>query len=304
MKNDGLKFKILHLTLPVCAFIFVFCFFIGNKAAAADIIISSSDKKFQAEQQFEVEIFIKTGSEDINAVEGKIVFPETLLNLKEIRDGGSIIGFWVERPKIQDASILFSGIIPGGYFGDKGLLFSAVFQTTQKGQAAIEAQDIKVFQNDGWGTEEKTAISNFQFVISKQISPIIISEIEDLDMPEIFEPIIASDPVIFDGKYFLVFATQDKGSGIDHYEIQEGKLPFVEAESPHLLQNQELDEKIFVKAVDKKGNERITAISPPQPAIRFAKFWIWTAGAALALGVIVICFIIIILWKKYYFKIK
>lgn len=67
-----------------------------------------------------------------------------------------------------------------------------------------------------------------------------------------------SDPAIFDGKYFLVFATQDKGSGISHYEVCEGgKRKCAIAESPYLLQNQKLNQKIFVKAVDKNGNEYI-----------------------------------------------
>ena len=29
------------------------------------------------------------------------------------------------------------------------------------------------------------------------------------------------DPNVFDGKWFLVFAALDKGSGIDHYEVME-----------------------------------------------------------------------------------
>ena len=37
------------------------------------------------------------------------------------------------------------------------------------------------------------------------------------------------------------------------------------AESPYLLENQKLNKNIFVKAVDKNGNERI-AILPPKKA--------------------------------------
>ena len=66
---------------------------------------------------------------------------------------------------------------------------------------------------------------------------------------------------IFDGKYFLVFATQDKGSGIDHYEVSEDNgASFIPAVSPYLLKNQSLDTKIIVKAFDKKGNEKIAEV--------------------------------------------
>jgi len=59
-----------------------------------------------------------------------------------------------------------------------------------------------------------------------------------------------------DGKYFLVFSTQDKGSGVDHYEVREGRFGgFSEVSSPYILKYQSLDKKIFVKAIDKFGNE-------------------------------------------------
>ena len=100
--------------------------------------------------------------------------------------------------------------------------------------------------------------------------------------PEDFEPKIAKDPTVFDGKYFLSFITQDKISGVDHYEIVEelkrGVLqPFITklrkkehripkewkiAESPYLLEDQSLQSKILVKAIDKAGNERIAEIIP------------------------------------------
>jgi len=89
----------------------------------------------------------------------------------------------------------------------------------------------------------------------------------DTEVPEAFTPVVASDQSIFNGKYFLVFAAQDKGSGIDHYEVREtrayGKKRSWEiAESPYLLRDQTLSSYIYVKAVDRVGNERVAEISP------------------------------------------
>src|SRR3989344_5310183 len=50
-------------------------------------------------QRFEVSVFLDTQLDDINALEGQIVFPGDLLELQEVRDGNSIVNFWIERPQ-------------------------------------------------------------------------------------------------------------------------------------------------------------------------------------------------------------
>ncbi len=84
--------------------------------------------------------------------------------------------------------------------------------------------------------------------------------------PELFQPKIGKDPSLFEGKYFLGFLTTDKSSGIDYYEIKEGKNNFEREVSPYLLLDQKLQSKILVKAVDRAGNEQIAEITPqPKP---------------------------------------
>ncbi|MEA3344156.1 MAG: hypothetical protein U9Q16_00525 [Patescibacteria group bacterium] len=285
-----LKFKIV-------IFIAVFLFS-APVAFASEIFLETRNSEIQIGDKFEVGFFLDTEDEDINAIEGKIVFPETLLNIKEIKDGNSIINFWIERPKISDKEILFSGIIPGGYSGKRGLIFSVVFQSTQEGKGLIEIHNIKVLLNDGKGTEAGVTTSNLQFVISKQAPPYqpVIPEKEDVNMPEMFEPIVTSDPTVFDGKYFLVFATQDKGSGIDYYEVCEGKRKCVIVESPYLLQNQNLDEEIIIKAVDKNNNQRVVVL-PSQKIKPLYKNYVILA--MLIIGMLIITYIIWrFLWKK------
>ena len=75
----------------------------------------------------------------------------------------------------------------------------------------------------------------------------------------------------WNGKWFLVFNAQDKDSGIDNYKILENRKWKIEngnweiAESPYLLKDQELKSRIYVKAVDKSGNERIAEVLPQNP---------------------------------------
>ncbi len=88
--------------------------------------------------------------------------------------------------------------------------------------------------------------------------------------PEPFEIEIHQNPLIFEGKYFITFSTNDKQTGIDYYEIHE--IPPIwtlkttkpeRAGSPYLLKDQSLKSIIKVRAVDKAGNERVAEHIPP-----------------------------------------
>jgi len=96
----------------------------------------------------------------------------------------------------------------------------------------------------------------------------------DVTSPEEFKPEIGKASAVFEGKYFLSFVTQDRMSGVAHYEILEAdkrgyqrgttrKAEWKVGESPYLLEDQSLRSVIKVKAVDKAGNERIEEIVPP-----------------------------------------
>ncbi len=286
-------FSKFSAVLLLSTFYFLFS---GISVFAAELMIDSNNQEIRLGDQFEAGFFLNTDNENINAVEGKIVFPEKFLELKEIRDGNSIINFWIERPgkrqgtsDTQPGEIVFSGIIPGGYQETKGLVFSVVFQAKASGSGTIEIHGAKVLLNDGEGTPASVKLSPFQFSISQEApaAPSMIETVKDINLPEDFEPKIASDPNIFNGKYFLVFATQDKESGIDHYEVCErSKRKCVIAESPYLLQNQKLDQQIFVKAVDKNGNERVVMLPPQKPLPWYKNYSLFViliiAGVTLA----------------------
>ena len=288
MKNNNLKSKINFYFLAV---FFSFLFFVLRlNANAASLNLVSSESEIAIGQEFQVDLILDTDGEDINAIEAKIFFPEKSLKLQEIRDSNSISNIWVKRPKIERSGIIdFSGIIPGGYKEVEGFIFSVIFRADESGRGAVEVKDAKILLNDGKGTAASLKISNFQFILETEFpTKIQISKSKDIDSPELFAPEIARDPNIFDGKWFLVFAAQDKGSGIDHYKVCERiKTTCVIAESPYVLQNQNLDRKIFVKAIDKNGNERI-AILPPKSAPRYQKWLVYIIFGAAILSVIIL----------------
>ena len=158
--------KIPKLKTALILAILYFIFF-SVPVFAAEISFDAKTREVSVGEQFEASIFLNTEGEYINAVEGKVIFPENLLELKEIRDGNSIVNFWIERPKIKsDNQITFSGIIPGGYIGKKGLIFSAIFQSKNEGKGTIEIREAKTLLNDGKGTQASLSISNLQFLMA------------------------------------------------------------------------------------------------------------------------------------------
>ena len=119
--------KILFILLSI-AFLFPYHLF------AAEVSFDTKSQDIKVNQLFEVGVFINTDDESINAIEGKIIFPQDLLEIKKINDGNSIINFWIDPVSNcvsigvkKPDEICFSGIIPGGYANNHGLIFSVTF---------------------------------------------------------------------------------------------------------------------------------------------------------------------------------
>lgn len=249
------------------------------------------------QDQFKMGIFLKT-EESLNAIEGIMRFPVDLLELQNIEDGGSIINFWLERPSAKGTGeIVFSGITPGGYTGDKGLMFSMTFLVKEEGTGTFEIRNARILRNDGRGTEARLQTFDAPFVVSQKTAgiPIPPLEIQDGAPPEPFVPEIARDASVFEGRWFVVFAAQDKHSGIDHYEVKESRQKlfaifkgWLPAESPYVLQDQELRSYVFVKAVDKAGDQRVVKIAPHSPFPWYANYENWLI---IILGMFAIIFV-------------
>jgi len=227
-----------------------------------------------------VSIYLNTQFEGINAVEVYVNFSDNLVFLDYL-DGKSIITNWLEKPHLQSGDvrrpqIVFSGIIAGGIIGKNLNLVDLVFKAKEGGEAKIEIdKKSKVLLNDGLGTETKLiALSNSFYISDIKGKPEI--KIKDNFPPEPFKIYLAKNKEIFNGKYYIIFETKDKQSGIAYYEISEKPINFIflakpdikelsfkKVESPYVLEDQSLRSYVVVKAFDKAGNERIE-ILPPQ----------------------------------------
>lgn len=296
MKKNNLKFKI---NLSILILISVF-FGVSGKASAAELFFEPAEITAPVNSISEVKVFLAAeNGENINALEINVEYPSEFLRLKDWSNGNSIINLWIKEPKNNNGIFSFQGIIPGGYNEKKGLLMVLYFESLKEGSAEIAIKDDSlVLLNDGEGTEAKTSFSSAKIIskFSEEEPPKF--EFTEKIPPEPFTPIISRSDEIYDGKYFLVFSTQDKNSGIDYYEVSEGGEPFRIAQSPYLLRNQKLDEDIRIRAVDKAGNIRTEIIPVKKTELEKDKF----KKEVLFFSALLLLIIILVIFAKYLYN--
>lgn len=277
---------------------------------AATVFFRTDDDKINPGRVFTVDVLADAGTDNLNAFEGKILFSQNL-NLENINDGDSVVNFWAEKPHVLEYAsngnkiIGFSGITPGGFTGvlgpfqgtRPGKLFSFSLSSQSNGYFEINGNDVNFLLNDGQGNPADISVVPLKIsVTGDAAAPSSTTKINrSLSMPETFTPQIASDPTIWDGRYFLVFNTKDKETGIARYEVAEtkdenGEKEWVPTESPYLLKDQSLSSHIFVKAVNKAGNERIEELKPLAPS--YGYFTGIISGIIILIGALAL-----LLWK-------
>ncbi|MCH7828251.1 hypothetical protein IH982_00035 [Patescibacteria group bacterium] len=274
--------------------LFLFILAVPAPASAAEIFFGTHSEEVGLGQQFEVGVLLNTQGQDVNAVGGTILFPADALELKAIYEGSSITSFWVQKPALrQQGEVVFSGVMPGGIEDSKGFLFSLVFLAKGETSVTFKTTEERILLNDGQGSAALIERAPATLRITKTATGEEFVVLLDAEAPESFTPQIARDPNIFEGKWFVVFATQDKTSGIAGYSVLETTrverqedAKWLAAESPYLLRDQELKSYIFVKALDKAGNERIAVLSPKNP-----KQWYENPVAFGILGLLVLVFL-------------
>jgi LPXTG-motif cell wall-anchored protein len=238
----------------------------AHQVSAASLYFNQVEKVVNQNKEFTVDLFIDA-DRNINTIDINLTVPKGLTFVRS-NDASSIISLWIEKPKLTaNQEIVFSGIIPGGYAGRGGKLISLIFTGKSLGEnkLVVNAAKSSLLLNDGLGTKD-TLIPKSITISVRENGGETDKEITDLIAPEDFTPLLVHDPLLNDGKWTVVFETQDKGSGVSFYEVQEStsRKPqageWVKVVSPYVLKDQERKSHIFVKAVDAKGNERIKEV--------------------------------------------
>ncbi len=285
-----------------CVFLLGICIYlllplIGQ---AAELYLESSQPEYAPNETFSVDIRLNvTPPENVTAIEGYLKFDNQSLKAIDFLTGNSVLMF-IETPKIsqEQGIVSFSGIIPGGYTGrlpgdpgESNLLGKIIFQTqkTINPENSIYFSDnSRVLLDEGKEVKTNLVFKPLEIKISSQ--EVAFNPLNDLERikeedkipPEEFKPEI----VKIDDKYFLVFNTQDKQSGIDHYEVATlkenlfGQLTlisnFSKGTNPYIINEANLSQIIKIKAIDKAGNERIITLYPQVQPKWYKNYWLWS----------------------------
>ncbi len=250
---------------------------------------------------------LEPSTEAINALAGELEIISGKAEFTEIQDGESIISAWVERPSIQNKKIVFAGIIPGGFSGQytpysqapqPGLILKVGLASPSDGEVIIAFKNPQAFYREGVSapitllpetlkiTFHKGTVSNAAGVTEDKIPPQNLT----LDVMRLGEGA--------DG-WFALFSADDFDSGLQGFEIQEqpGNVPdaaaWRRAESPQRLEDQKRKSYIFVKAIDRSGNEAAISLPPQENS-----FWTeWSNSVGLALLALALL-LIIYRWRR------
>lgn len=272
-----------------------------------------------------------TSDECINAVDATIHL-DPGLQIEDVSTGNSIFTLWAQQPTFSNdnKTISFAGGIPNGYCGriegdpkHTNILMETVirapsFSIGDSGAAGERRvrfdESTHGYLNDGRGTQ--IALNTINSTISVSDSYFDGPDAwlervrEDVESPKQFSITLTQDPSAFKGKYFIVFNTTDKQTGIDHYEVMEEPLseldlfnwggvdaPWVEVTSPYVLTDQSLNSTIRVRAIDKAGNEYVSTLVP-DPSLRTTDARILALYGALALtGLVLLGVLGFIIWR-------
>lgn len=234
---------------------------------------------------FEVGVFVSAEGQDINAIEAQLDLPPTV-ELVSLSTGNSIASLWVESPHLVDHSIVFSGVIPGGYTGERGQIFNATLKAVDDGTSTLAFSKERILLNDGEGSPAVLTKAPLVFSIQAGLGIPAYRPADDTEPPEIFTPQIVEAPEM--GGRILIFTAVDKGSGVEHYEVREGRGEWTRATSPYLLQHQTGQVSVQVKAIDYAGNLRLAKVTTGTPYLSASWLIIW--GILLAIALLTLAF--------------
>lgn len=240
----------------------------------------------------------EAAGECVNAVDGVLTYSSNIEPV-DVSTGQSIFNIWVESPIINkaDRTITFAGGIPNGYCGRvqgdpklTNILAEVVFRSpgfsiTDGGSGGDVAEiafsdESTAYLNDGRGTKATLKTYGSTIKLAKGAGSTLVNDwktkvAEDTIPPEKFSILLEKGDKSFSEKYYIIFNTTDKQTGIDQYQVMEEPLtqfgsfqwgranaPWLSAKSPYILSDQTLNSIIRVKAVDKAGNEYVANYIP------------------------------------------
>jgi hypothetical protein len=283
---------------------FFFCIFVyfASTAQAATLYFEPSTTTIAQGETAILTLRLDTDAEQcINVVDG-VVTLDPGLRIVDVSIGNSIFNLWVEQPQVNEEGnqLTFAGGITNGYCGRiegdpvltnsilnvivRAPSFSVGSGGLSPGRTVRFEPETGAYRNDGLGTRADVVTVPVTLTVTDGFggqNDVWQDEVrEDIFPPKPFSITLVQNQNAYQGKYYIVFNTTDKETGIDHYQVMEEPIeqfelfrwgaadaPWVRATSPYVLKDQTLRSTIRVKAIDKAGNEYIATLVP-DPTLR------------------------------------
>jgi hypothetical protein len=260
---------------------------------AATLYLDPDGGEYHPGDTFVVDVRLDPNGDCVNVVSADITYPKEYLRASAFSQGESILTLWTEAPKIvsEEGRITFMGGVPGGFCGripgDPGyanIVGKIIFSVPATAPYGVTPpvdflSSTQVLLADGRGTPAPLMTRRAVFTLASSTGASInewLDEIREDDVPpEPFSIDLHRDPNTAAGKYFIVFQTTDKQSGVAKYELIERdrdrpqyvrgeRSPAVwrPVESPYVLTDQSLNSTIVVRAIDHAGQVREESLLP------------------------------------------
>ncbi len=299
MRNNLKKLIVLYI------FVLISFLSYGGNVFASSIELTSGTDKITIGKEFYVDVMIDTKGESINGVEGKVSFEKDNLAFIRAEEGRSIINLFIDKPKVENSEIRFSGIITNGFSGVvdpfnqkqklNGILLRLVFEAKKEGVTNLSTSNFIFTLNDGLGTTESISPTNSSYIASN-VDNNVITNIENDTSPELSAS-VETDPSLYNGKYVLIFDAKDKQTGIKEVKIKEGVRGWKSIESPYLLEDQSRHSMITLQATNYRGASIMINIeSLPAEGI--------STSFVLVFIILLILLILLMIKKVYEFRYK
>lgn len=283
--------------------LFFFSSFLWSYASSITFRVSPSEIK--KGDTVIVDVRISATNEKINAIDGAVVFDPNYLEIQSISTSDSVFTLWTRKPSESRklGIVLFTGGRVDAFTGE-GTVFKVAVKAKKDGVTPIVvANNTALYIHNGKGTSVTPDVLPFVLVVGKNKTNDVTSDhwqtyvSSDRTIPSKITTLLGRDSFSYDGKYFVSFDATDKESGIHHYEIQEGSRDVIISESPYVLVDQSLNNKIIITAVDNAGNKISTVFNPYVARM--------TDSTIFRITVSIFFVIIVILLVKYFlFKMK
>lgn len=130
--------------------------FLPTAADAAVLSVVPAKLTTSQDQLAVVEVRLNSEQQVVNAVEGKVTYDPSALEIVDVSKAGSFLTLWVEGPKVDAIAgvVSFVGGVPNGSYVINGRVLTLVFRPKTLGATAIGIDTAlsSVRLNDGLGT--------------------------------------------------------------------------------------------------------------------------------------------------------